>query len=47
MGAWDLNMDSYDAKGNFNKAKENSPLLSLLIAADGLASQVLEAKKIE
>lgn len=45
MGAWDLNMDSYEAKGNFNKAKENSPLLSLLIAADGLASQVLESKK--
>lgn len=42
MGAWDLNMDSYEAKCNFNKAKEICPLLSLLIAADGLASQMLE-----
>ena len=44
MGAWDLNMDSYEAKGNFNKAKEISPMVQLLIAADGLASQVLESK---
>ena len=44
MGAWDLNMDSYEAKGNFNKAKEICPMVQLLIAADGMASQVLESK---
>lgn len=44
MGAWDLNMDSYEAKGNFNKAKDICPMVQLLIAADGLASQVLEGK---
>ena len=44
MHAWDLPMQSYDAKGNFNKAKEICPMVQLLIAADGLASQVLECK---
>ena len=42
MQAWDLPFQSYEAKGNFNKAKEICPLVQLLIAADGLASQVLE-----
>ncbi len=36
--------DLEEAKCNFNKAKEICPLLSLLIASDGLASQVLENK---
>lgn len=44
MQAWDLPFQSYEAKGNFNKAKEICPLVQLLIAADGLASQVLESK---
>ena len=44
MQAWDLPFQSYEAKGNFNKAKEICPLVQLLIAADGLASQVLECK---
>ena len=44
MHAWDLPMQSYDIKGNFNKAKEICPMVQLLIAADGLASQVLEGK---
>ena len=44
MHAWDLPMQSYEAKGNFNKAKEICPMVQLLIAADGLASQVLEGK---
>ena len=44
MQAWDIPMQSAEAKGNFNKAKELTPLVSLLIAADGLASQVLEGK---
>ena len=45
MQAWDLPFQSYDIKGNFNKAKEICPMVQLLIAADGLASQVLECKK--
>ena len=44
MHAWDLPWQSYEAKGNFNKAKEICPMVQLLIAADGLASQVLESK---
>ena len=44
MQAWDLPFQSYDIKGNFNKAKEICPMVQLLIAADGLASQVLEGK---
>ena len=44
FGAWDLPFQSYEAKGNFNKAKEICPMVQLLIAADGLASQVLEGK---
>ena len=44
MHAWDLPFQSYDIKGNFNKAKEICPMVQLLIAADGLASQVLEGK---
>ena len=47
MQAWDLPFQSYDIKGNFNKAKEICPMVQLLIAADGLASQVLENKKKE
>ena len=45
MQAWDLPFQSYEAKCNFNKAKEICPMVQLLIAADGLASQVLENKK--
>ena len=42
MHAWDIPMQSPEAKGNFNKAKSLTPLVQLLIAADGLASQILE-----
>ena len=45
MHAWDLPFQSYDIKGNINKAKEICPLVQLLIAADGLASQILEGKE--
>ncbi len=44
MHAWDIPMQSYEAKGNFNKAKEITPLVQLMIATDGLASQILEGK---
>ena len=44
MNAWDLPFQSYDIKSNFNKAKEIWPLLSLVQAADCLASNLLERK---
>ena len=44
MSAWDLPFQSADIKGNLNKAKEICPLLSLIQAADGLASNLLERK---
>lgn len=37
--------DLEEAKCNFNMAKDNCPLLQLLIAADGLASQMLGNNK--
>ena len=44
MNAWDLPFQSDDIKSNFNKAKEICPLLSLVQAADCLASNLLERK---
>lgn len=44
MNAWDIPFQSYDIKSNFNKAKEICPLLSLVQAADCLASNLLERK---
>ena len=44
MNAWDLPFQSYDIKSNFNKAKEICLLLSLVQAADCLASNLLERK---
>lgn len=41
MGGWDL-VDSFEAKGNFNAACEKCPLLSVLIAADELATRITE-----
>ena len=41
MAGWDL-VDSYEAKGNFNAACDKYPLLSILIAADELATRILE-----
>lgn len=41
MGGWDL-ADSYEAKGNFSSACEKCPLLSVLIAADELATRITE-----
>jgi len=42
MNAWDMPFQSADIKGNYNTAKTKSPLLSLIQAADGLASNLLE-----
>ena len=43
MGRWDL-VDSFEAKGNFNAACEKCPLLSVLIAADELATRIMEVR---
>ena len=42
MGAFDLPFQSAEAKGNLNAAKGRCPLISVVGAADGLASFVLE-----
>ena len=47
MQAWDLPFQSADAKANLNKAKEICPLVSLIQAADGLASNLLERKEYQ
>ena len=45
MSAWELPMQSAEAKANLNEAREQCPLLAVLQAADGLASALLEKKK--
>ena len=42
MGAWDLPFQSSEAKDCSNAAKLKAPLLTLIGAADGLASFILE-----
>lgn len=44
MQAWDLPFQSADIKANLNEAKKNCPLVSLIQASDGLASNLLERK---
>ena len=41
MAGWDL-VDSFEAKGNFNAACDKYPLLPIIIAADELATRILE-----
>lgn len=41
MAKWDLS-DYNDAKQGFNAACDKTPLVSMLIAADGLASRIAE-----
>ncbi len=45
MSAWELPMQSAEAKANLNEAREQCPLLAVLQAADGLASAILEKSK--
>jgi len=47
MSAWDMPFQSNDIKSNYNTAKEICPLLGLIQAADGLASNLLERKEPE
>lgn len=42
MNAWDLPFQSYEAMGNLNAAKEKSPLLTVLQAADMMSSMIYE-----
>lgn len=42
MNAWELPLQSAEAKGNYGKAKEVSPLVTLISAADGLSSDLVE-----
>ena len=43
MDAWDVSFQSSEAKSNISTAKGMCPLLSVVKAADGLASFILEA----
>lgn len=45
MHAWDLPFQSPEMKANFQAAKGRCPLLSLIQAADGLASHLLETSR--
>lgn len=45
MHAWDLPQQSADIKSNYNMAKEQCPLLSIIISADSLAASLLERKE--
>lgn len=47
MSAWDLPFQSPDLKANFDTAKRLCPLCSLIQAADGMASNLLESKDPE
>jgi hypothetical protein len=44
MTAWDLPFQSPEMKANLYMAKEKTPLCSIVQAADGLASNLLEYK---
>lgn len=43
MQAWDLGFQSPEMKSSISAAKAKAPLISLITAADGLASFILEA----
>ena len=44
MSSWDLPFQSNDLKGNYNAAKNKCPLMGLVQAADGMATNFLEFK---
>lgn len=44
MSAWDLPFQSYELMGSLNVAREKTPLIGILQAADGLSANVLETK---
>ena len=44
MSAWDLPFQSYELMGSLNVAREKTPLIGILQAADGLSANVLETR---
>lgn len=44
MSAWDLPFQSYELMGSLNAARDKTPLIGILQAADGLSANVLETK---
>lgn len=44
MSAWDLPFQSYELMGSLNAAREKTPLIGILQAADGLSANVLETR---
>lgn len=42
MYAWELPLQSYEAKACLNTAKKVTPLLTLIQTADGLSASLLE-----
>ena len=44
MSAWDLPFQSYELMGSLNAAREKTPLIGILQAADGLSANVLEPR---
>jgi len=46
MGAWDLS-DYGEIRSNFNAAADKCPLISIIMAADSLASRIIETRGIK
>lgn len=44
MGAWGVNMASYDEQRNYDEARTLYPLVTIVQVADGLAANVMERK---
>lgn len=42
MSAWDLPFQSHEAKSNISAARDSSPLVTIIQAADGLATSMLD-----
>lgn len=42
MGAWGLNMNSYEDQRNYDAARSLYPLVSIIQTADGLAASIIE-----
>ena len=47
MGAWGLNMNSYEDERSFDTAQNLYPLVMIIHAADSLASSIMEREEVE
>ena len=47
MGAWGLNMNSYEDERSFDTAHNLYPLVMIIHAADSLASSIMEREEVE